>query len=117
MKKTLIGGLCAMAFVVLLFAPMVWADPAIVIKDFGCGMLDGNGGFVFTTGSIDVITSSGNSNLQCTANGVPNDTGSAVHWSFDNTGFLCGTLDGNLTEEWQETVSNGGNATLICKVH
>jgi hypothetical protein len=118
MKKTLIGGLFVVTFALLLFAPMVWADPAIVIKDFFCGLLDGNGNvFVTTTGTIDVITINGVENLRCRASGVPNGTGSAVHWDFDNTGFLCGVLSGGLTEEWKEDVSAAGNATLICKLH
>jgi hypothetical protein len=117
MKKTMIGGLCALAFALLLFAPMVaWGDPAVVIKDFGCGVIDGDGGFAFATGSITVITSNGTSILKCSAKRVANSTGSAVQWNFEDTGFLCGTPAG-ITADWEEIVSASGNATLTCKVH
>jgi hypothetical protein len=116
-KKTLIGGLLAVAFALLLFAPMVArADPAVVIKDFICVLIDGDGDFVIGTGTISVTTSSGVSNYVCKASGVANDTGSAVKWNFDDTGLLCGTELG-ATDDWSETVSASGNATLTCKFH
>ena len=86
--------------------------PAVVINDFGCGMFDGDGGFVFTDNSHAVITSSGNSLLKCSVTGVANSTGKAVHYR----DFLCGTFLG-LTTDSHEVVSASGNATLTCHVH
>jgi hypothetical protein len=118
MKKTLIAAACALALAVFLLVPMsVWASPAVVIMDFGCGLLDGNGGFAFTYGTIEIDTSSGNTTEKCHASGVPNDTGTAVHWDITNTGLECGTESGALTPDWHETVSADGEATLTCVVH
>jgi hypothetical protein len=117
MKKTMIGAACVLALAAFLLVPMTgWADPAVVIMDFGCGLIDGDGGFVLTYGTIEIQNSSGNATLKCHATGVANDTGQAVHWDFDNTGLECGTSDG-LTTDWHETVSASGNATLTCVVH
>lgn len=90
------------------------AAPAIVIKDAGCGMLDGDGGFVFTNATQAVITSSGQGKISCKVQGVANSTGRAVIWNFENTGLLCGTLS-DITAKWQNVVSASGNATLTCQ--
>ncbi len=86
--------------------------PATVIKDFDCGVIDGDGGFFLTDASLTVITSSGNSILKCSAKGVPNSTGQAVQYD----DFECGTFIGT-TFDSHETVSASGNVTLTCKVH
>jgi len=96
-----------------LFGNLAFADPAIRIDDFGCGMSDGNGNFVFTDISHAVITDSGNGNLICKADVTPPAGGHAVQYSFDNTGDSCGTFNG-LTEIWHQIVSASGKATLIC---
>ena len=90
-------------------------NSAIVIRDTGCGMLDGNGAFVFTPEDQAVITHSGNSKITCTAQVTPSSTAQgAVHWNFDNTGFLCGTTAA-VTQHWQEVVTPSGQATLSCQ--
>ena len=117
MKKVsiLLTAVAAVSFLLISWsASKTTYSPAIHISGFGCGMLDGDGGGVAADRSRVVITSSGNANLKCSVSGVANSTGSAVHWDFDNTGFLCGTTVG-LTEQWKETVSASGNATLTCK--
>lgn len=100
---------------VLALAPLAnAAESAIHISDFGCGMIDGNGNYFVTTLSAVVITPSGNANLKCQKKvAVPNSTGRAVVWNYDNTGMMCATNAG-LTKDWQETVSASGMATLTC---
>lgn len=86
-------------------------DGAVVINDFGCGMIDGDGHFTFTDMSHAVLTPSGNSSLTCRAQ-VANSTGKAVNY----TNLLCGTPAG-VTSDGRETVSASGQATLTCSVH
>ena len=88
-------------------------DAAVHIDDFACGLFDGNGALVITNDSSVVITSSGNGNLNCQADVTPSATGKAVHYDFDSTGLLCGTING-ATDKWHETVSANGNATISC---
>jgi len=90
-------------------------EASVHINDFGCGVLDGDGNFASVTGDV-VITSSGNANFKCKGSGVPNSTGTAVIWNFENSGYYCNTFAG-LTDNWQTVVSASGNVTLICKVH
>jgi hypothetical protein len=50
------------------------------------------------------------------ADGVFNDSGKAVHWNNANTGLLCqSAATGAITNDWSETLSASGNATLTCK--
>jgi hypothetical protein len=90
---------------------------AIVINDQGCGLLDGDGNFVFASSDHTVITNSANGNchLKCSVKGVGNSTGKAAHFDNASTGLPCGTACG-LTNNWRETVSASGNATLTCHV-
>jgi hypothetical protein len=88
--------------------------PSIHINGFGCGMIDGDGNPFIADISSVVITSSGNANLKCQTKGtVPNSTGKAVVYNFENTGITCETTSG-VTAKWKETVSASGNATLTC---
>ena len=88
-----------------------------MILDSGCGMLDGNGNFVLvpsgTLTAVLVETSSGVFTRSCQAT-LPNATGTAVHWTFANTGRLCGQGAGFPTTQWVEIVSPSGQATLSC---
>jgi len=114
MKKVLIPFVALFACAIALIS---WKnhntakDPAIVINDFGCGLMDGDGNFAFADASHAVVTSSGNSTLKCSAT-VANSQGKAVNYN----DFLCGTPLG-LTTDSHETVSASGQATLTCKVH
>ena len=89
-------------------------DGAVVIKDFGCGLLDGDGHGVTSDASHSVITSSGNSTMKCSAT-VANSAHKTVKYNADNTGMGCLTLAG-ATWDWSEVVSASGQATLTCKV-
>ncbi len=86
-------------------------DGAVVINDFGCGLLDGDGHLAFTDMSHAVVTPSGNGSLTCRAH-VPNSTGKAVNY----TNLLCATPAG-FTANGFEIVSASGQATLTCNVH
>jgi len=90
---------------------------ASVYKDFGCGLFDGNGGFVFVAvGTHSVEITNGNAVTICKAAGVPNSNGKAVHWDNSNTGDQC-FIAGGLTTDWNETVSASGEATLRCHLN
>ncbi|WP_300600088.1 hypothetical protein [Niabella sp.] len=91
-------------------------NAAVHITDFTCAFADGNGNPFFTDNSAIVITNSGNGNFKCQASGVPNSTGKAVRYGGATTGGWCYTQAG-ATDDWQEVISAGGQATLICKVH
>lgn len=87
-------------------------NSAFILKDFGCGMFDGDGGFVVTfSKNHSVATSSGHTTLICKAKGQANSTGAAVV----TRGFLCGTFLG-LTFDSQNSVSASGNITLRCRI-
>jgi hypothetical protein len=103
----------------MLFSSAVCAEPAVIVTDFGCTFLDGDGGMVFTTDTKSVTTIGGkgsNVMLQCRAKGVANSTGQAVKWNYENTGLRCGTFQG-LTDDWYAVVSASGNMTVTCKIH
>ena len=106
---------CWMMFLHTTGSQVARAASAVVIKDLGCGLLDGEGNFVFTDESHAVITPSGKGKLTCSVKDIANPTGQAVHWNFSNTGLLCSTPAG-VTEQWNETVSASGNAKLVCHV-
>jgi hypothetical protein len=92
--------------------------PALVISEFGCNLLDGNGVFVFTDNTHAVITSSnnGNTNMRCQADTTPSASGRAVHFGQDtHPGLACGT-PGGTTLNWKITVSASGKATMQCHV-
>jgi len=108
-----LAALLAGAFAVSNQTTPVGSAPAIVINDIGCGMLDGNGGGVFTTNSHAVINANGNGMISCKADVAPAAGGGAVRWDNANTGLLCGTLS-DVTAQWGETVSASGKASLSC---
>ena len=123
MRKILIAATLVAAIVVFLAisggGQVAKADNngASVFKDFGCGLFDGDGGFAFTTvGTHSVEITNGNRITVCKASDVPNSTGKAVHWDFDNKGVLCGVA-GGATSQWDETVSASGEATLRCHLN
>lgn len=116
MRKYLILFVAAVALAAVASVAPVSSQGAIVIKDGGCTLLDGNGGFVSADSSQSVVTPSGNGVLICKVKGVPNSTGRAVRYDFASTGISCGTAAGS-TQEWHETVSASGNATLVCPVN
>lgn len=122
MRKFIAVALLVLATIVggtALVTSAAGADPgggAVVINDQGCGLLDGNGGFAVADSDHAVVTPSGNGVLKCKADVTPPSSGQATHFDFGSTGLLCGTPAG-VTDDWKETVSASGEATLTCKVH
>lgn len=116
MRKHLILFAAVIALAVVTSTAPANSQGAIVIKDGGCSLLDGDGGFVAADSSQSVVTPSGNGVLICKVKGVANSTGRAVRHDFASTGISCGTSAG-VTQDWHETVSASGNATLVCPVH
>ena len=114
--------LAAMAFVVALRA-ICNASRAVVNRETGCTVLDGDGNEV--TGDKSLVVQTNNDNncnvtFTCKASGVPNTTGGTVKWNFNNTDLPCDTTVED-TEIWQETLTYSsktrtGNASLICHV-
>ncbi|HEX6322256.1 MAG TPA: hypothetical protein VFZ36_00915 [Vicinamibacterales bacterium] len=108
------------AGVIVAAAAMLYVEPAktqgaVVIDSIGCSLFDGDGAIVGADSGRAVVTPSGNGTLVCKVKGVANSTGSAVHYDFASTGIVCGTPAG-ITENWHETVSASGNATIVCSV-
>lgn len=94
-------------------------NSAIVINDFYCGMMDGNGGFPYTYDSRAVYSNdaNGNSYLSCRSQVTPSSSAKgAVRWNYSNTGLSCYTLFG-WTTNWQEIVTPSGQATLTCHIN
>lgn len=100
------------------------SNRAVVIHDGSCFLLDGLGNFVSTQRSNKVGTHSGTAKFSCHAEVIPSPTGRAVHYDGDHHPDLpeelpCGIeFPGGLflTNDWHETVSASGTATLICHV-
>ena len=113
--KTMISVLLLAAAVVLSSASNAQAQAEVFIDFYGCNLLDGNGGFVFTSDTHVVITNNPNGNvkLTCRATVTPSVSGTAVQYNFDSTANLCGAIVCN-TNRWHETVSASGQATLQC---
>ena len=95
-------------------------DGAVVIRpDSQCGLFDGDGGFLVTPATIQIVaTPSNNTNthIRCKAT-VPNNSGTATFFDAANTGFPCIFTSPNglqTTTNWHETVSASGKATLVC---
>ncbi len=107
------------ASVLMLATSAVYADPAIILTEFGCGLLDGDGAGVWTN-DTKVVSSrnkgGSNINLKCYASNINNTSGSVVKWNMDNTGYLCGTQFGD-TDDWRIVVDTEGNAVMTCKIH
>jgi len=114
--------IAAIATILLAWAPSAayaGANGADVIRftDTTCVFIDGNGNIVLVEGGHgNVVTTNshnGNVNGFCKAKGVPNGTGAEVVWNFGNTTFLC-EIGGLITQNWEITVSEDGNAIFHC---
>lgn len=115
MKKTLLASVILAVFG---FSAQAFATQAVVVTDEACGMLTPNG-FVLTTDTKRVATSStnGNAMFQCKTS-LPDYTGGNQHYDQASTGLQCGILTQNgfaITNDWHQTISDSGQATLICK--
>ena len=118
MKNILIGTVCALALIAFagqraMSARAAQGQGAVHIDSFSCTMLDGDGNSVSASASRALENHGGQVVMNCTAN-VPNTTGRAAHFSGPGDG-TCGSVEfGVTTEDWHETVSASGNATLTC---
>lgn len=100
-------------------AAPVSADSAVVINDFTCGLLNASGGFFTAQGGHAVYSNdaNGNSMITCHAGLPPGEyPQGAVKWNYANTGLTCNTLFGQTTD-WQEIVTPGGKASLVCHIN
>jgi len=104
---------------IVLSAPFALASPAWVF-DAESVVLDGDGDPFYAEGLL-VWTFSHRATTIVTlkAVDVPNSTGKAVHWDYENTGVAfelfvpwVGIVQ---TTDWHETLSASGNATLVIK--
>ena len=102
----------------LSLSTVAFADGAVHISKFDCGVLDGQKALVITKDSKVTITPpvAGVTILKCMAHKIANSTGHSVQWTKANTGLMCNTQMGT-TDDWHETVSSSGHAMLTCKVH
>lgn len=119
MRKSIVCVVFVFAIIAMVTC-MAYAEPAVLIKDDLCVVIDGNGNFVLSQDNMNIITLSqaGVIVAQCRAKDLANDTGEAVHYDFESTGLVCGviSLTGfELTEDWESTVSSAGNVTLTCR--
>ena len=96
-------------------------EGAVIINDGGCALVDQNGTATISADSDHAVINRSNSHLMCKVSDVANPTGKAVHWDFANTGLVCrvygpGGNSVTTTEDWHQTTSASGQATLICKL-
>jgi hypothetical protein len=93
------------------------ADGAVVIKDIGCRLLDGNGNIVEVDSSQAVTTPADGGKLTCKAEGVaPPPDGKARIFNYENTGGDCNTPVGP-TPQWQNVVTPSGVSILSCRAN
>lgn len=114
MKKTLIA---SVIFACFGFSAQAFATQAVVITGEYCGMLIPNG-FTLTSDTKKVSTNSANGNamFQCKTD-LADYTGGAQRYDNASTGLYCGILTQTgfvTTNDWHETISDSGQATLIC---
>jgi hypothetical protein len=91
-------------------------QPAVIISDVSCNLFDGTGALTFTTDTHGVVTNSSNDNrmMRCQADVAPPPDGRAVQFSqATHPGVVCNAV-GRLTDNWRNTVSASGKATLQC---
>jgi hypothetical protein len=115
MKKTLLASVILASFG---FSAQAFATQAVVITGEACGMLTPSG-FTVTSDTKKVSTNSANGNamFQCKTD-LPDYTGGVQHYDQASTGLQCGILTETgfvTTNDWHETISDSGQATLICK--
>ena len=98
---------------------------AIIIRNNGCVLLDGDGGIVEADRNIVISTQSTgrNATLICKVKSVANSAGQAATYDSENNplgpGVVCAILRPQqgvnvFTTDWKETVSASGNATIRC---
>ena len=112
LSVALLGGLVAFA------ALPAFSDSdnsAVITEDFACFVYNGDGNLELADGAtVQIDTHGGQTIFRCQGN-VSNTTGSAVIWRDGDAGKGCNTFQGP-SDQWQNTVSESGNATLVCRV-
>lgn len=108
------------ASILMLGASVAFAEPALVITDFTCGMIDGNGGITSGAGQITKSNNpGGNAVLKCRSSEVPNDTGTTVKWVPEDNplgGIPCSSSTlAAITYDWKIVVDTDGNGVMTCK--
>jgi len=117
----------AIAFGAPIASLPVHAAPALVQIGVGtCTVTDAHLNFITVSPNvkIKVSTQSANQNLilNCHVDDIPNDTGQAVIFNFNNTGggqcLVNDPLRGapRITDDWHEVLSPAGSADLTCVV-
>jgi hypothetical protein len=114
MKRVLTGIGC-LALLTFLYAPTDAASKSVLAKNGTCAVFDGDGGIASGGDSVVIMNPSGNAMVKCSVKGVPNSSRRTVHFDHENTGAMCGTAAG-MTDDWHETISAYGNATLTCRM-
>lgn len=106
------------ASILMLGASVAFAEPAVVITDFNCGFLDGDG-YPFSTTDTQVTragSASGNAVLKCRATGVPNEDRTTVKYDAVSTGMPCfSSVLSEITYDWKLVIDPEGDAVMTCK--
>ncbi|MCK4807996.1 MAG: hypothetical protein KAS90_00075 [Candidatus Aenigmarchaeota archaeon] len=91
--------------------------PAVVINDFGCGVLDANGVVIPADNSHSVVSmdKNGNTVLKCFAT-VDKNTYPLVNKAVRYNGFGCNTHLGYTTNT-KAVITPSGKVMLTCKIN
>ena len=97
---------------------------AVIIRNNGCGLFDGDGGFAFADRDFTLATQSSRLNtiLVCKVKKVANSTGGTLRYDSEHnpfgSGVVCVLVRPEffiVTAAWTETISASGNGTLRCR--
>jgi hypothetical protein len=88
---------------------------ATTIKNVTCPMYDGYGVKFTAYGTTTVSSDGTRAKLTCSAKGVPTPSSSTIYWNYANTGGACQVI-GKLTNDWQESVTSRGTASMTCNL-
>jgi hypothetical protein len=90
------------------------SNGAVIMRDTGCIVYDGNGFLTFVQDD-QIVTNSQNGNETCSGQVTPSSTGHAVVYNDKSNGLgRCQTPGGGtvVADHWSETVSASGQMTL-----
>src|SRR5215471_3720700 len=83
------------------------------IRDVDCAMYDGYGNLFHSTGTTQVSSDELTAKLTCKARSVPTPGGGPLYFNYETTGHGCQVI-GDVTNDWQECVTDRGIATMTC---
>ena len=110
----------ALSCVISLPANADSTNAALIVRDLGCVVFDGNGNGQLVSQPLYVEN---NNTVKITCKGlVPNNTGKAVHWGPDNNPYGTPNLQYSCvpsytaSTDWHTTVSQNGvsNTNITC---